>query len=178
MIANITIRQSSVDDVKPARVATLVTLINSVYNTAEASFWHAGHQRTTHSQLTKILEDELLLIAEMHDRIVGLVQVGKRSEQLAEFGMLVADPEYRKLKIGSQLVNAAEQWARAQGCNTMRLELLTSTESDNSGTQHLYAWYTRIGYEKQFIVPFEEMYPIAAKYMKVKCLFTVYQKTL
>lgn len=91
----------------------------------------------------------LLLVAESHDHaIVGFLEADLRSHadgcdprQPVGFieGWYVAS-EHRGRGIGRQLVEAAETWARQQGC----IEMASDTWIDNEGSQHAHE---ALGYE-------------------------------
>ena len=95
-----------------------------------------------------------------------------------EFGMLVADKSYRGLGIGSTLVLAAENWAKSEGFNRMRLELLEPRNWEHPSKVFLRKWYSRIGYVPDKTEPFEIMHPEKTCALATECNFTVWYKTL
>lgn len=58
----------------------------------------------------------------------------------AEIHGLIVEDEYRGHRIGEMLVEAAEEWARKQGCGTLRL-------LSNVVRERAHAFYTRLGYD-------------------------------
>ena len=110
--------------------------------------------------------------------LVGCVSVSVMEEGVGEFGMLVSDPGRRGAGIGSALVRHAEDWARRQGCRTMRLELLTPRHWKNPSKEFLQRWYARIGYAPQAAEPLERMYPRLVPQLATECDFTVWHKPL
>jgi len=106
------------------------------------------------------------------------VNVNLLDESVAEFGMLVADPDHRALGIGSMLVNAAEEWARSLNRRTMRLELLTPRSWSHPSKEFLKAWYTRLGYVPQFTEPLEKTHPELIGELATECDFTIWHKPL
>ena len=90
------------------------------------------------------------MIARYEGKIVGSIVLELDEEaKTGGFGMLVVDPKLRGLRVGSQLVGASEDWARAHGCKQMKLGLLTPKGWAHPDKVRLNAWYTRIGYVKQ-----------------------------
>ena len=67
-----------------------------------------------------------MIIVQYNNEIVGSIKVLKmENNTLGEFGMLVVNPDYRGKRLGSGLVEEAENWAKSWGAHTMQLELLT-----------------------------------------------------
>ena len=92
------------------------------------------------------------LVAVADGRVVGMIELwlkrprgaGARTPRLkVDLGLAVA-PEWRGHGVGSALMLAAEDWARAQGAERMVLDLA----ANNSGAQRLYE---RLGYEVEAI---------------------------
>jgi GNAT superfamily N-acetyltransferase len=110
--------------------------------------------------------------------LVGSVNVNLMSDGVGEFGMLVADRNYRGEGIGSALVQHAERWAREQACHTIRLEILTPRHWTHPSKEFLRQWYSRIGYAPQTTEPFESMYPELVPELATECDFTVWHKSL
>ncbi len=119
-----------------------------------------------------------MLIAQIGEQIVGVCKIDKRDEQTCEFGMLTADPNFRSIGIGRELVEFAENWGRDTGFKQMRLELLTPRVGKNKSKEFLKVWYSRIGYEPSYTVPFEEEAPHRKNDFSQDCDFTVWLKDL
>lgn len=89
--------------------------------------------------------DAAVMVAEdPSGRVVGWVHVCSRrlleSEPHAEIGGLVVDSGARGRGVGRALVHAAEQWARQQGLDAIRLR-------SNVIRSDAHAFYRRLGYE-------------------------------
>ena len=165
-------------DLADKTVGHLSDLINRVYDAAESGMWKRSGVRTSPDNVRELLKNKQLILAELDDEIVGSVNVNLLDDAVAEFGMLVADPDRRGLGIGSMLVHAAEEWARSMNRRTMRLELLTPRSWSHPSKEFLKAWYSRIGYVPQFTEPLEKTHPELVRELATDCDFTVWHKQL
>ena len=163
--------------IEPAELTSLVLLINDVYDEAEAGMWKETGVRTTETELRAMFVEEGLIIARLGGKIVGSVHVSKM-EKSGEFGMLIVDPKVRKQAIGGKLVQAAEQWAKSEGFDVMRLEILTPRTWNHPTKEFIKGWYTRLGYVPQKTEAFEEMYPHLVEKLATDCDFTPWLKPL
>jgi len=136
-------------DVGADSVKRLSALINEVYDEAESGMWKRKGTRTNPGEVERLLRAHALILAEIEGVLVGSVNVTVMSDGIGEFGMLVADRNYRGEGIGSALVKHAERWAREHACHTMRLEILTPRHWTHPSKEFLRQWYARIGYEPQ-----------------------------
>ena len=128
-------------------VAALAALINRVYADAEKGLWLDGAERTNSAEVAAIIRGRELVVASTDGVVVGVIRVQRPTDELGEFGMLVADPARRGHGIGRELVAFAEGWARGQGLRHMQLELLVPRTWSHPGKEFLRSWYTRIGYQ-------------------------------
>ncbi len=173
---HITVREATANDL--ALVPALVDLINEVYRIEEGVFWKGEYLRTNAGELEQLLRRGRLLLAEYNGAVVGSIKVALLNRTTAGFGMLVASPEHRGKGIGSLLVRAAEQWAKAQERSQMQLELLTPVEGTHPGKEVLRTWYTRIGYMAQYTEGLAGMHDDKAWQLAFPSNFTVYTKQL
>lgn len=167
------IRQPEQKDLTPEKVARLCALINLVYQEAEDGLLQPDSIRITETDLRTLLKNKELLLAEADGNTIGCVKLTLIDTDHAMFGMLVTSHAYRGTGIGRQLVDAAEQWARTQGCHTMCLELLTPTHWQQEHKEFLKAWYTRLGYRIHSSKVFEK-----AHHQITECDFCLYEKSL
>ena len=174
----VTTRFPTEADLEPARVERLSRLINEVYDDAESGMWKRSGTRTRPADVERLLRDRALILAEVDGEVVGSVNVNLLGGGVGEFGMLVADRRHRGLGIGSALVEKAEEWARRNGCHTMRLELLTPRGWTHPSKTFLKQWYSRIGYAPQGTVPLETLHPELVPHLATDCDFTVWHKPL
>lgn len=86
----------------------------------------------------RALDDELLLVAEHDERLVGAVAIGWDGVRGWVYHLAV-DPAARRRGIGSALMRAAEERLRARGCPKINLQVGT----DN---QAVVRFYERLGY--------------------------------
>ena len=175
----LTIRHAGKDDLNPDTCSYIASLVNLVYGQAEAEFWKPDtSSRTTAEEIHKFIDNGDMLIAELDGILVGVCKIGLRDGNIAEFGMLCADPKFRNIGIGRDMVEFAENWGREKGAKQMRLELLTPRVGENASKEFLKKWYSRIGYKPSESTPFEEVSPHRMDDFAIQCDFTVWLKDL
>lgn len=74
----------------------------------------------------------------LHVHVVHLIELDAQ----AEISGLVVDEHWRSRSVGRVLMASAEEWARAQGCKTIRLR-------SNVIRERAHVFYERLGYELQ-----------------------------
>ena len=84
------------------------------------------------------------------DEVVGLLSASQRwtlwhAGPCALIEELVVDADARRHGVGRALIQAAVEWARAQGCS----EVEVSTDQDNADAQ---AFYRRLGFESEALL--------------------------
>ena len=174
----VTTRFPTATDLETENINRLSGMINEVYDDAESGMWQRKGTRTNCAEVERLLRAQALILAEVDAVLVGSVNVNLLGDGVGEFGMLAADRRYRGLGIGSALIEHAEQWARQQGCHTMRLEILSPRHWTHASKEFLRQWYARIGYVPQRTEAFETMYPELAAELATECDFTVWHKPL
>lgn len=84
-----------------------------------------------------------LFVAEVDSRVVGWIHVVIvpvfEVDLCTEIAGLVVDADYRSRGIGGLLLEAAEQWARKNGCRLMRVRSRVTRE-------RAHAFYERCGF--------------------------------
>lgn len=84
-----------------------------------------------------------VLVAEIAGRVVGSISChgvySLQRDPCAEIGGLIVDADHRNLRIGEQLVAAAEAWARGQGFTEMIVH-------SNIIRADAHRFYGRLGY--------------------------------
>lgn len=176
---NLSIRSSSTTDATPENIAHLTRLINEVYTISEGPLWVKGHLRTTQEGVQHLLSGGHLLLASIEGELCGCIEVHvDKALRRGSFGMLTADPVFRGQGLGSKLVTAAEQHAKASGCDTMQLELLIPRNFDHPDKVFLHSWYTRIGYVQDRVMDLLEKHPEKQGKLITPCDLTVYLKSL
>ena len=92
-----------------------------------------------------------ILVAEKEgERVVGLLTASQRwtlwhTGPCALIEELVVDEGARRQGVGRALIEAAVEWARAQGCS----EVEVSTDLDNT---HAQAFYRKLGFESEALL--------------------------
>jgi ribosomal protein S18 acetylase RimI-like enzyme len=162
-----------------AALMTRVTeLTNEVYTVAEDGLWGDGAARTTIAEVVRLPRAGELAIARLGGPVVGSVRVRRLDERTGEFGMLAADPAFRGIGVGRELVRFAEDRSRDAGLQVMQLELLVPREWSHPSKLFLAAWYARLGYRVRRTGAIEEAYPALAPLLATPCDFVIYGKPL
>jgi GNAT superfamily N-acetyltransferase len=162
----------------PETVDAIADLVNRVYVIAEAGLWTDGAERTTSAEVADLLAKGWIATARVGDRVVGAVTLRALDTRTAEFGMLAADPEWRGVGVGRELVAFAERWAAERGHSTMQLELLVPTGWSHPSKQFLRGWYERLGYREFRRTRLEELYPELEPQLATPCDLLVFRKPL
>mmetsp|Transcript_12439 Transcript_12439/g.20148 ORF Transcript_12439/g.20148 Transcript_12439/m.20148 type:complete len:203 (+) Transcript_12439:138-746(+) len=176
-----------------SRVAEIV---NAAYKRGENGMWQEGQTRTNPKEVEEFLRrGELLLLFATEDdsdddsdddndgELLGCVRClapmnEDEDPNLAELGMLAVAESATGLGLGSRLVKAAEDYAKANGCSVMQLELLSPSEEKHDFKARLDSWYSRIGYVPGPTEPFENEFPQLSELLAVPCKFQIYKKNL
>ncbi len=139
-------------------IPALVVLLNSAYRgdaskkgwTTEANMID-GELRTDDEDMLRLIKQPdtvFLKYINEDDQIQGCVFLQKRNGKMY-LGMLSVNPEIQAKGIGKEIMAAAEEYARQQGCQAMFMQVI-------SLRNELIAWYERKGYHKTGeIQPFE-----------------------
>jgi GNAT superfamily N-acetyltransferase len=159
-------------------VEQLTDLINGVYATAEHGLWRDGATRTTPSALAGLIEAREIAVATVGGRLVGAVRVQAISDATGEFGMLVADPQYRGIGVGRALIAFAERHSCDRGLRAMQLELLVPRTWRHPSKVFLDDWYRRIGYRVIRTISLDDMYAELSPLLATPCELVVYEKPL
>ncbi len=127
----------SIRDAMPADAERIVALASQLgYETPLAHVEAVIHATS---------EDRAILVAVVpRAGVVGWTFVAREdtliASRRAEIHGLIVEDEFRGHRIGELLVEAAEEWARKQGCATLRL-------LSNTVRERAHSFYTRLGYD-------------------------------
>ena len=90
------------------------------------------------------LSHHVVYVAELDDGIIGWLHAHVHhtitDDASTEIAGLVVDAQFRGTGVGRALMAAAEEWARSQGCKSVRLR-------SNVVRSGAHAFYRRLGYE-------------------------------
>lgn len=130
-------------------IPELVMLVNSAYRgegsrkgwTTEADLLD-GELRTDEQSLSQLLRNPKAVMLKFvsGDQITGCVYLEKQGHSLY-LGMLSVCPAVQTQGIGKKLLNAAEEYAERQGCQSILMTVI-------SLRHELIGWYERHGYKK------------------------------
>jgi ribosomal protein S18 acetylase RimI-like enzyme len=134
----------------PADIPQLLTLINSAFrgDTARRGWTHEadllqGERRTDDATLRALMQiANAVVLKYCNDTgdIEGCVFLNKKERGLY-LGMLTVVPELQGAGIGKKLLEAAEAYAREQGCPYIYMNVFSVRDE-------LIAWYERLGYHR------------------------------
>jgi GNAT superfamily N-acetyltransferase len=156
----------------------IAALVNRVYAIAEAGLWRPGATRTTVEEITRLAGAGELVVARHGSTVVGSIKVRQVSDELAETGMLVADPDRRGEGIGRALRRFVTDLLRRRGITTVRIELLAPRDWEQPSKRFMAEWNERAGYRVIRQGAFEDQYPDLAPLLATPCDFVVYHLTL
>lgn len=111
-----------------------------------AELGYSQEVSTAAQSLQSALADpqQAVFVAEFDGAVVGLAAVTRLfyfhlGQPIARLSSLVVSETMRSQQLGRQLLQTAEQWARANGCS--QLELTSSVKRERA-----HAFYQRVGY--------------------------------
>ncbi|MFY7745582.1 MAG: GNAT family N-acetyltransferase [Erythrobacter sp.] len=131
----------------PADAPALKDLLEAAYrgDSARQGWNHEADilddERTSRAELDALLADPAvtILTARGGSGLIGCVAVTRKDASLAYLGMLCVLPTLQSGGLGRQLLDAAEDLARAEGIAAMEMTVIDSRDA-------LIAWYERRGY--------------------------------
>ncbi len=156
----------------------IADIVNEVYQKSEGNIWVNEHRRTSKGQLINAIRSKEIILALKDDEFYGCIHLEKISDDAFRFKMLVANPNNKRVGVGSKLVSFAENEAKRQGASVMQLELLVPTEFEHEDKVFLTNWYTRIGYKYIDEHDVDYVHNGISKFLKTGCVAKVYEKRL
>lgn len=134
----VTTRDATSDDA--ARVADIINAAFSVER-----FFKAG-DRTSIDEVRRLLNDGTFIVAAADGAIVGTVYIDTRNAP-AYLGLLAIDPARQGERIGTALMDVAEQRCRERGATSVQIRVVNLREE-------LPPFYRRRGYVERGTAPF------------------------
>ena len=122
----------------------IMAVINAAFRRAESFL--IDRDRVDLEMVRSLLEKGKFLVAEEDHVLVGCVYVELRGDR-AYLGLLSVDPDRQKAGLGSQLMNAAENYCARAGCRFMDLRIVNVR-------RELPAFYRHRGYVETGTAPF------------------------
>jgi GNAT superfamily N-acetyltransferase len=156
----------------------IADLVNRAYATAEAGLWQPGATRTTVEEVTRLTSAGEIVVARHDGVVVGSVRVQRLSAELAESGMLVADPDRRGEGIGRALRGFVLDMLQQRGFTTLEIELLAPRNWEPASKRFMAEWNDRAGFTVVRMGAFEDQYPDLAPLLATPCDFTIYHLDL
>lgn len=138
---------TAITTASPADAPALKALLEAAYrgDSARQGWNHEADilddERTAPGEVEALLADPAVTILTARDgaALIGCVAVTVKGCALAYLGMLCVQPDLQSAGLGRQLLDAAEDHARALGIAAMEMTVIDSRNS-------LIAWYERRGY--------------------------------
>ncbi len=138
---------ATITTASPADAPALKALLEAAYrgDSARRGWNHEADilddERTAPGEVEALLTDPAvtILTAREGEALIGCVAVTRKDAALAYLGMLCVAPDLQSGGFGRQLLDAAENHARALGIAAMEMSVIDSRDS-------LIAWYERRGY--------------------------------
>ncbi|HXW99691.1 MAG TPA: GNAT family N-acetyltransferase [Candidatus Acidoferrales bacterium] len=134
--------QERVAEVKDA--PAIIAVINAAFRRAESFL--IDRDRVDLEMVRSLLERGKFLVAEDGGVLAGCVYIELRGDR-AYLGLLSVDPDRQKAGLGSQLMNAAENYCARAGCRFMDLRIVNVR-------RELPAFYRHRGYVETGTAPF------------------------
>lgn len=158
------------------QVNEICDLVNSVYRGEEAKKgWTNDNEllegpRITIEQVTKYInsENNTILLALIENKIIGCVHLKKINDK-CDLSMLSVDVNYQRKKIGREIINKSEDYAKnVFKCTEMELNVIGQRKELTD--YYLRRGYTLTGKEEPVIIKESFIKP------KVKDLYIVYME--
>ena len=121
---------------EPDDAAVLVALADAVGSEPEGwllsnAAWRSVSDERRYLRALRRHRDGTVLVAEVDGEVVGRLSISRdpnpASSHVADVGLMVA-LEYRRTGVGSALLAAVEQWARAAGITKLELHVFPHNE--------------------------------------------------
>jgi GNAT superfamily N-acetyltransferase len=175
-----TIKPANSQNLTQSQFERLFNIIRIAYAETEKEVWGEGYVRVSRENLKQHLEDDEILIALIHDEIVGGLRVYEKEPGCWTFGLLGADFEHKGKGIGRALIAAAEERAKSAGGTEMSIEILRAIDIDTDFKVNLANWYQRLGYEYTGKVDVMSVYPDPEKWARLvnPSVFDCYMKRI
>ncbi|KAL7957723.1 hypothetical protein V8C34DRAFT_285080 [Trichoderma compactum] len=140
-----------------ALLAYMAGFINRSYNSNYDGLVNTKkHIRIYASQLSqKILSGQMAIAwkpssdpdQEIAEDVIGCVSIELIGPGVASLGLLTCHLEHRGTRVGQQLIEFAENWAKRLGAEEMQLEVLVPDGWEHEENHRVVRWYERRGYK-------------------------------
>lgn len=172
------VRKATKEDMPLAERIT--KLVNKIYLDAEAQLYKEDSTRIAQNVVETYLSQNSVGLAFTDGNLSGVIKVKEMKDKKGtfNFGMFAVDYSFRGEGIGQKLVDYSETYAKENGGEYMQLEILRPIDFVDNDKERLKKWYTKIGYEFQEGILFQDVYPQHFHKFKTPVIFDVYLKKL
>ncbi|EHK25074.1 uncharacterized protein TRIVIDRAFT_143676 [Trichoderma virens Gv29-8] len=145
------------------------------------------HIRTSASELSQKIRDHQIAIAwkpssdpdkEIAEDIIGCVSIELIGPSMGNLGLLTCHLEHRGTRVGQQLMEFAESWARSLGAEEMQLEILVPDGWEHEENSRVVRWYERRGYKLCRVAETSEIIEWLATVVTGPTKMRIYRKKL
>lgn len=154
---------------RKAIINSLVSIVNKAYVVGEHSMWNENVRTNSSEIKSKLLNENLILLVFIEEAtekdknrkekividpttIIGQILCDTQFDiegRRAEFGMFAVQENYHNLGLGTFLISAAEERAKASGCKSLQCEVLSPSKFEHDIKARLSVWYQKLGYKKE-----------------------------
>ncbi len=153
---------SNLRQAKPEDASSVARLINGAF---QSERFFSDEDRTNPDEVRDLMKKGIFLLAEEQEKLIACVYLEPCGDRFY-LGLLSVEASRQKSGLGSFLMRAAEDYARAQNARAMDLQIV------NVRTE-LPSYYRRFGYVETGATPFPPQ-----KKTKMPCHLVIYSKNL
>lgn len=165
-------------NLSPSEFRILYDIIIKAYADTESEMWGPNYVRVSEKDFQNFIDNDQVLVAFMHEKIVGGLRYYRLDDHTFSFGLFGADLNLSGKGIGKKLIEAVENKAMQSGVSIIRIEILRPRNFEIPIKTKLHQWYQNLGYAFVGSESFEEKFPEKAKGILVPCMFDYYERQL
>ena len=122
-------------------------ILRIAYEVTEEEIWGKDYIRLFLEDYTEIVKSGDIFVAYLDDNIVGSVHIYAHDKDTYKFSLLSVDFNQGGNGVGSALIQRAEEEAKKNGANQIKIEILRVKGVDVPHKLRLHNYYERLGYK-------------------------------